>query len=152
MQASPYGLESLWLQGDMVTKGIAVLLNAMTIATWHVILTKALQVLRFRQAAAAAARQFWDSTSVEQGVATLGRAVAIPATFGYNALVRGNKFILAQLNKFGFELHALFITGERSIDTHTQGNGTKLTVVLVVCWFWVRCLFRLLSSFWFSFL
>src|SRR3569832_513039 len=75
MQASPYGLESLWLQGDMVTKGIAVLLIAMSIASWHVILTKALQVLRFRQAAAAAARKFWDSTCVELGVATLGRII-----------------------------------------------------------------------------
>jgi biopolymer transport protein ExbB/TolQ len=28
----------------------------------------------------------------------LGLAVAIPATFGYNALVRGNKFVLTKLN------------------------------------------------------
>ena len=41
----------------------------------------------------------------------LGLAVAIPATFGYNALVRGNKSTLARLNKFGFDLHALFVTG-----------------------------------------
>jgi len=237
MQASPYGLESLWLQGDAVTKGIAVLLIAMSIASWYVMLTKAWQVLRFRRAAHAAARRFWDTTSLEQGVATLGQgnpfhdlaqtginamrhhtahkghlhdqlsvsdwitlslrqaiddasaklqagmavlasvgstapfvglfgtvwgiyhalvsigttgqasidkvagpvgealimtalglAVAIPATFGYNALVRGNKFILAQLNKFGFDLHALFVTGERATDPHAQG-GAKLSVV-----------------------
>src|SRR3569623_231855 len=187
MQASPYGLESLWLQGDAVTKGIAVLLIAMSIASWYVMLTKAWQVLRFRRAAHAAARRFWDTTSLEQGVATLGQgnpfhdlaqtginamrhhtahkghlhdqlsvsdritlslrqaiddataklqagmaalglAVAIPATCGYNALVRGNKFILAQLNKFGFDLHALFVTGERATDPHAQG-GAKLSVV-----------------------
>lgn len=44
----------------------------------------------------------------------LGLAVAIPATFGYNALVRGNKSTLARLNKFGFDLHALFVTGARA--------------------------------------
>lgn len=44
----------------------------------------------------------------------LGLAVAIPATFGYNALVRGNKSISGQLNKFGFDLHALFATGART--------------------------------------
>lgn len=44
----------------------------------------------------------------------LGLAVAIPATFGYNALLRGNKSIIARLNKFGFELHALFVTGARA--------------------------------------
>lgn len=46
----------------------------------------------------------------------LGLAVAIPATFGYNALVRGNKATLAKLHKFGFDLHALFVTGSRSTD------------------------------------
>ena len=51
----------------------------------------------------------------------LGLAVAIPATFGYNALVRGNKTVIAKLNKFGFDLHALFVTGSRANDTNTPG-------------------------------
>ena len=63
----------------------------------------------------------------------LGLAVAIPATFGYNALVRGNKTILAQLNKFGFDLHALFVTGSRSGtatgDADKASNGAKLVAV-----------------------
>jgi biopolymer transport protein ExbB len=57
----------------------------------------------------------------------LGLAVAIPATFGYNALVRGNKSTLARLNKFGFDLHALFVTGSRT-TTGTQPEGKRLTV------------------------
>lgn len=61
----------------------------------------------------------------------LGLAVAIPATFGYNALVRGNKTIIAKLNKFGFDLHALFVTGSRSSATESgnpdgSNNGPKL--------------------------
>jgi biopolymer transport protein ExbB len=242
MQANPYGLETLWQEGDFVIKGVAILLIAMSIASWYVILTKVLQILRFRRAATAAGHQFWDTTNLPAGVATLGTdnpfsqlaqagvsamrhhtahkghlhdqlsvsdwitlslrqaidessaklqsgmailasvgstapfvglfgtvwgiyhalvsigtsgqasidkvagpvgealimtalglAVAIPATFGYNALVRGNKSILAQLNKFGFDLHALFVTGARSgvvgTDDVNSANGAKLAVV-----------------------
>jgi len=41
----------------------------------------------------------------------LGLAVAIPAVLGYNALVRGNKFILCKLGSFAHDLHAYFVTG-----------------------------------------
>jgi biopolymer transport protein ExbB len=225
-------MESLWLQGDSVTKGVAVLLLAMSIASWYVILTKALQILRYRRASSAAGHRFWDTGNLQEGVATLGNnnpfsdlaragmeamrhhsahkghlhdqlsfsdwitlslrqaidectaelqsgmavlasvgstapfvglfgtvwgiyhalvaigttgqasidkvagpvgealimtalglAVAIPATFGYNALVRGNKSILARLNKFGFDLHALFVTGARSGGDDSPGRS-----------------------------
>jgi biopolymer transport protein ExbB len=43
----------------------------------------------------------------------LGLAVAIPAVLGYNALVRGNKGVLIKLNRFAYDLHALFVTGSR---------------------------------------
>lgn len=224
---NPYGLANLWATGDFVNKGVAVLLLIMSIASWYVIITKSLQLLRLRRAAAAAGRDFWDTTSLPEGVKSLGEdnpfadvanagiasmthhtahkghlhdqlsvsdwvtlslrqaidesaakmqsgmailasvgstapfvglfgtvwgiyhalvaigtsgnasidkvagpvgealimtalglAVAIPATFGYNALVRGNKTTLAKLNKFGFDLHALFVTGARSSDEH----------------------------------
>ncbi len=41
----------------------------------------------------------------------LGLAVAIPAVLGYNALVRGNKHILARLNRFAHDLQAFLVTG-----------------------------------------
>ncbi|MBS0309412.1 MAG: MotA/TolQ/ExbB proton channel family protein [Proteobacteria bacterium] len=239
MEASPYGLVSLWQQGDLVTKGVAVLLVIMSIASWYVIVTKALQLFSYGRAGRAAGHEFWDATSLDEGLTTLGKgnpfaeiaragvvamhhhtahkghlhdqlsvsdwitlslrqaideasaklqtgmavlasvgstapfvglfgtvwgilhalvsigtsgqasidkvagpvgealimtalglAVAIPATFGYNALVRGNKTTLAKLNKFGFDLHALFLTGARADSSATQGaNGAKLAVV-----------------------
>jgi biopolymer transport protein ExbB len=230
MELNPYGLQSMWLQGDLVTRGVAVLLVLMSAASWYVMLTKAIQVWLLRRPAWAAGHQFWDTASLDAGLAALGRdnpfadlaqagvnsmrhhaahqghlhdqltcsdwvtlslrqaidetaaklqsgmavlasvgstapfvglfgtvwgiyhalvsigtsgqasidkvagpvgealimtalglAVAIPATFGYNALVRGNKSTLARLNKFGFDLHALFVTGARS---EHGGNGT----------------------------
>ena len=242
MQANPYGLESLWLEGDLVIKSVAVMLVAMSLASWYVILTKAMQLLRYRRASAAAGHRFWDTTNLQEGVVALGKdnpfsdlaragvdamqhhtahkghlhdqlsvsdwitlslrqtidesssklqsgmavlasvgstapfvglfgtvwgiyhalvsigtsgqagidkvagpvgealimtalglAVAIPATFGYNALVRGNKSILARLNKFGFDLHALFVTGARSGPAGANGeaaaNGAKLVAI-----------------------
>ena len=50
----------------------------------------------------------------------LGLAVAIPAVLGYNALVRGNKFIIARMNRFAHDLHAYHVTGAR-IGTAASG-------------------------------
>ncbi|WP_076592444.1 MotA/TolQ/ExbB proton channel family protein [Herminiimonas arsenitoxidans] len=239
MEVSPYGLESLWAQGDFVTKGVAVLLVAMSIASWYVIVTKALQLFQYRNSASAAGHEFWDATDLKSGMATLGTgnpfaaiaeagvtamehheahkghlhdelsvsdwitlslrqaidetqsrlqtgmavlasvgstapfvglfgtvwgiyhalvaigtsgqasidkvagpvgealimtalglAVAIPATFGYNALVRGNKSVIAKMNKFGFDLHALFVTGARAKDAGSNASGSKLVAVV----------------------
>jgi biopolymer transport protein ExbB len=240
MEHNPYGLESLWMQGDWVTKGVAIMLLVMSIASWYVIVTKALQLWRYRRAGQAAGHAFWDTTSLPEGLATLGKnnpfadvaqagvgamrhhtahkghlhdqlsvsdwitlslrqaideasaqlqsgmavlasvassapfvglfgtvwgiyhalvaigtsgqagiekvagpvgealimtalglAVAIPAAFGYNALVRGNKSLLARVNKFGFDLHALFVTGaraEQSSDADAAA-GAKLFAI-----------------------
>lgn len=43
----------------------------------------------------------------------LGLLVAIPAVLGYNALIRGNKALSHQLNRFAHDLHAYFVTGAR---------------------------------------
>ena len=213
----------------------------MSIASWYVILTKAISLVRLTRAGSVAGHQFWDTTSVHEGVATLGQdnpfadvakagviamshhnahqghlhdqlsvsdwitlslrqaiddasaklqtgmavlasvgstapfvglfgtvwgiyhalvaigtsgqasidkvagpvgeslimtalglAVAIPATFGYNALVRGNKSTLAKLNKFGFDLHALFVTGARSATEGSDKGGKKNTTLTAV--------------------
>ncbi|WP_066271517.1 MotA/TolQ/ExbB proton channel family protein [Hydrogenophaga palleronii] len=49
----------------------------------------------------------------------LGLLVAIPAVLGFNALVRGNKSVSHQLNRFAHDLHAYFVTGAR-----VTGGGT----------------------------
>ena len=43
----------------------------------------------------------------------LGLAVAIPAVLGFNALNRANKLLVADLNRFGNDLLAYFVTGAR---------------------------------------
>ena len=219
------GLISLWTQGDLVTRTVALLLLAMSLASWVVILIKALG-LRLAAKQALALEKFWHARDFAQGLTqlgdevsspfrqlaitaqeadahllphdgnrqlidsldrndwvtrclrgsideataelqsglavlasvgstapfvglfgtvwgiyhallaigaagqstidkvagpigealimtALGLAVAIPAVLGYNALVRGNKGVVGKLNRFAYDLHALFVTGAR---------------------------------------
>ncbi len=55
----------------------------------------------------------------------LGLAVAIPAVLGYNALVRGNKHILAKLGRFAHDLHAYHVTGAH-VTTASDGNVVSM--------------------------
>ena len=232
---SQFGLMHLWMQGDLVTKAVAVLLIGMSLASWIVILVKALDIIKYKRQARRSS-DFWHSedfaTALEKlgkgdgnpfralalegreatahhrntkahlhdtldvsdwvtrslrngideftarlqsglavlasvgstapfiglfgtvwgiyhalmsigsaGQATidkvagpigealvmtaLGLAVAIPAVLGYNALVRGNKFVLTKLNSFAHDLHAYFVTGARV----QAGGGSDATVV-----------------------
>lgn len=50
----------------------------------------------------------------------LGLAVAIPSVLAYNALVRTNKIIASQLNRFGYDLHAYLVTGSRVDTKHNR--------------------------------
>ncbi len=220
---SQFGLFNVWAQGDWVTRGVALLLLGMSLASWMVILLKALDIVRYKRLARRA-ETFWHSADLAEGLnrlgpaddnpfralaeegreavahhsktrahlhdsldisdwvtrclrnridhttarlqaglavlasvgstapfvglfgtvwgiyhalisigaagqatidkvagpigealimTALGLAVAIPAVLGYNALVRGNKAILAKLNSFAHDLHAYFVTGAR---------------------------------------
>ncbi|MGS0497596.1 MotA/TolQ/ExbB proton channel family protein [Pseudoalteromonas mariniglutinosa] len=44
-------------------------------------------------------------------ITAFGLAVAIPAVLAYNAISRGNKSVLIQLNRFASQLHAYYLTG-----------------------------------------
>ena len=230
-----FGLLHLWNQGDLVTRGVALLLLAMSIASWLVIVIKALDLRRYasqsrriesfwhaadfadglnklgpdpanpfralalegREAAAhhnaqpqlhdqlgasewvtrAMRNSIDEATSrLQSGLAVLasvgstapfvglfgtvwgiyhallamstggqatidkvagpigealvmtalGLAVAIPAVLGYNALVRGNKSVLARLNRFAHDLHAYFVTGAR---VSAAGGATKVVTM-----------------------
>ncbi len=220
---SQFGIVNVWTQGDLVTKGVAVLLLLMSLASWMVIIFKALDIIRYKKQARQAA-DFWHSEDFAAGLeklggdatdpfrklalegreatahhrntkahlhdsldisdwvtrclrnamdeftarlqsglailasvgstapfvglfgtvwgiyhallsiglsgqsgidkvagpvgealimTALGLAVAIPAVLGYNALVRGNKYILSKLGSFAHDLHAFFVTGAR---------------------------------------
>ena len=68
---SQFGLASVWTQGDLVTKGVALLLLAMSLATWMVIILKALDIIKYKKHAKQA-EDFWHSEDFAAGVAKLG--------------------------------------------------------------------------------
>ncbi len=221
---SQFGLAHVWAQGDWVSKTVTIFLLAMSLASWLVIVLRALAIWRGKRQAAQA-RQFWDHGKFEDALASLengkhansflimaqagqearahhrhheqhlhdafnlsdwitrslqasideaqarmqgglavlasvgstapfvglfgtvwgiyhalvtigttgqasidrvagpvgealimtalGLAVAIPAVLAYNAIVRGNKNLLLQLNRFAQDLHTYLVTGTR---------------------------------------
>lgn len=68
---NPYGLDSLWAQGDLVARGTLLALVAMSMATWYVLVTKLIEQHRLFRQAKAADHRFWAANSVAAGVRTL---------------------------------------------------------------------------------
>ncbi|WP_047550057.1 MotA/TolQ/ExbB proton channel family protein [Methylotenera sp. G11] len=52
----------------------------------------------------------------------LGLAVAIPAVLAYNALVRSNRALSGELEKFGYSLHTLLTTGAVIKSAHDEAK------------------------------
>ena len=68
---SQFGLASVWTQGDLVTKGVAIVLLAMSLASWMVIVLKALDIIKYKKLAKQA-EDFWHSEDFAAGMAKLG--------------------------------------------------------------------------------
>jgi len=68
---SQFGLLNVWAQGDWVTRAVALLLLGMSIASWMVILLKALDIVRYKKLARQA-EGFWHSADFAEGLNRLG--------------------------------------------------------------------------------
>lgn len=71
METNPYSIESLWHQGDMVIKTVAVVLLGMSIVSWCIILLRAWGLLSLR-GALKASQDFWHAHSFSEGMRLLG--------------------------------------------------------------------------------
>ena len=74
---SQFGIAHVWAQGDFVTKTVAVILVVRSLASWIVIIIKALDIFRFKKYANNA-QNFWHSTDFASGVEKLGTEVDNP--------------------------------------------------------------------------
>ncbi|MRD45970.1 MotA/TolQ/ExbB proton channel family protein [Caenimonas koreensis] len=74
---SQLGLINLWTGGDIVTRGTALLLLAMSLSSWMVIIIKALN-LRTCASQARQTEHFWHSTDFASGVHKLGTDATNP--------------------------------------------------------------------------
>ena len=68
---SQLGLINLWDQGDWITRSVVLLLLVMSLASWMVIIIKALDIIRFKKLARGA-EPFWHSADFAEGLTRLG--------------------------------------------------------------------------------
>ena len=74
---SQFGLVNLWNQGDIVTKGVAILLLGMSLASWMVIIVKALDLSEYGKQSKAT-ESFWHSADFAAGLSKFGTDPANP--------------------------------------------------------------------------
>lgn len=72
-QENAFGLAHLWAQGDAVSHSVAILIVAMSVASWYLILAKAWDWWRLKKAGQAVAA-FWAASSVAEGIEKLRAA------------------------------------------------------------------------------
>ena len=87
-----FGLINLWTEGDAVTRFVALLLLAMSLASWWVIIVKSLNLLNIRQQASRI-EAFWRSPNVAAGLQALGNEENNP----FRALAMRGEEALAHL-------------------------------------------------------
>ena len=74
---SQFGIMNVWNQGDLVTRGVALLLLGMSLASWMVIVIKALDIVRYKKMAHQAG-DFWHSEDLAAGLDKLGTDTGNP--------------------------------------------------------------------------
>jgi len=74
---SQFGIVNVWTQGDWVTRGVAVLLLLMSLASWIVIALKTLDLIKYKRQARQAA-DFWHSEDFAAALDKLGSDATDP--------------------------------------------------------------------------
>ena len=74
---SPYGIASIWAQGDLLIRSVAIILLLMSIASWWVIAVRAWGLWRLRRPAQGL-NDFWHAQSFSEGLRTLGEDRTTP--------------------------------------------------------------------------
>ncbi|MDE2448202.1 MAG: MotA/TolQ/ExbB proton channel family protein [Gammaproteobacteria bacterium] len=64
-------MAGMWNSGDIVARGVIILLLIMSLMSWYIILTKLWDQRRLKQSARAAEKQFWSAPSLKDGVERL---------------------------------------------------------------------------------
>jgi biopolymer transport protein ExbB len=97
---SQFGIAHVWTQGDFVTRTVAIILLAMSVASWLVILIKALDIVKFKKYARTA-QDFWHSPDLASGLNKLGDDKANP----FRHLVHEGRDATAHHRKTSAHLH-----------------------------------------------
>jgi biopolymer transport protein ExbB len=68
---NPYGIDSVWAQGDFVARGTIIILSLMSMGSWYIIITKLIDQFKINGQAKEASEKFWKAQSVVAGSAAL---------------------------------------------------------------------------------
>jgi biopolymer transport protein ExbB len=119
-QANPYGLASLWGNGDFVARGVIVLLGIMSVGTWYISLMKYWEQARVLSQASAVEKRFWSSNNLNEGIdklaknsvfRTVAEAGVRSASGQGTGIVNLNDWIAMSLNRQLEEINGRLQTG-----------------------------------------
>jgi biopolymer transport protein ExbB len=68
---NPYGLESLWTTGGIITQTTLIILAFMSFYSWFIIFTKLWDQYKMGKSAKIVEKQFWTAPSIKEGVERL---------------------------------------------------------------------------------
>ena len=68
---NPYGLDSLWRQGDFVARGTLIILVIMSIGSWYIGILKLIEQAKLMRQAKESDEKFWKAKSVKEGIVAL---------------------------------------------------------------------------------
>lgn len=74
---TPFGIANLWLEGDFVTRFVAIMLLICSIVTWVILLTRFWELRNIRKLKPEL-EHFWRATSYEQGLQTFSQRASNP--------------------------------------------------------------------------
>ncbi|CAN0624983.1 Biopolymer transport protein ExbB [Burkholderia multivorans] len=119
-----YGMTHLWSQGDSMTHAVALLLVAMSLASWTVIVLKAIELGGIRRRAGHAEARFWDADGIGAGM----RALGDPGTPFFD-LASAGQSAMAHHEASRHRLHDRIDASDwlsRSLRTSVEDTSTRL--------------------------
>ena len=73
---NPYGLEAMWRDGDVITRGTLIIMIIMSMGSWYIIFTKLFEQSKLMRSAKAASESFWSAGSIKKGAEGLDESSA----------------------------------------------------------------------------
>lgn len=106
-QSTPYGLGHIWSTGNLVSRGILIVLGVMSLGTWYIFFTKWIDQQRILGQVKTVEKKFWTSATLNEGIdklpkSSMFRGIAeagVTASTGGTSLVGMNDWIGMSLTR-----------------------------------------------------
>jgi len=97
---NPYGLDTLWKEGDFIARGTLLILAIMSMGSWYILITKFFDQFKLNGQASEAKKTFWKAESVQAGANGLkeGSPFRFLAEAGIKASEHHEGLLLEKIN------------------------------------------------------